>query len=222
MRIPLFPIGTVMTPGMVIPLHIFEPRYRLLVDVLQELPVEQRTFGMVAIRFGHEVGGRPDVYGVGTEVLADVERTTNDGIDLLVIGTRRFQIHHIDYTLPYDQADVTYLPESDGAGAVKLQQLTALVRDKHKAYRKALEGLGVAPVDGAEVRLPDEPGSLSHAVSAMTVLDLPTRQSLLEKATIMDRLIAEFELLQREIPLVSGMSTIPATNNSMRTGESLN
>ena len=54
--IPLFPLGTVLVPGLVLPLHIFEPRYRRLLADLAERPEADRGFGVVAIREGHEVG----------------------------------------------------------------------------------------------------------------------------------------------------------------------
>ena len=56
-RLPLFPLSTVLVPGLVLPLHVFEPRYRILVQALLELPEgAERRFGVVAIRSGREVG----------------------------------------------------------------------------------------------------------------------------------------------------------------------
>ena len=55
--LPLFPLPLVLLPGVVLPLHVFEPRYRVLVQALLELPDEaERRFGVVAIRAGREVG----------------------------------------------------------------------------------------------------------------------------------------------------------------------
>ncbi len=64
--IPLFPLGTVLFPGVVLPLHIFEPRYRLLVRELMH-PSNRPEFGVVAIRQGTETGqnGASELYGIG-------------------------------------------------------------------------------------------------------------------------------------------------------------
>ena len=66
--IPLFPLGSVLVPGLVFPLHIFEPRYRQMVDDLTVLPEDDRGFGIIAIREGHEVGtdGVSALFDVGT------------------------------------------------------------------------------------------------------------------------------------------------------------
>ena len=66
--IPLFPLGTVLVPGLVLPLHVFEPRYRRLLADLAAKPEHERGFGVVAIREGHEVGegGARALHEVGT------------------------------------------------------------------------------------------------------------------------------------------------------------
>src|SRR5450631_2620869 len=56
-RLPIFPLGTVLVPGLVLPLHIFEPRYRLLIEALMALPEgATRQFGVIALRSGSEAG----------------------------------------------------------------------------------------------------------------------------------------------------------------------
>src|SRR5437763_14712142 len=61
--LPLFPLGSVLFPGMLLPLHIFEPRYRLL---LKRVVENDEPFGVVLIKRGTEVGGPPEPYPVGT------------------------------------------------------------------------------------------------------------------------------------------------------------
>ena len=70
--IAVFPLGTVLVPGLVLPLHIFEPRYRTLIHDLLALPAPERGFGVVAIREGHEVGvdGARALADVGTRASA--------------------------------------------------------------------------------------------------------------------------------------------------------
>src|SRR2546423_12156315 len=86
-ELPLFPLGTVLFPGVPLPLHIFEERYRLLVRDLMALPEgASRRFGVVAIREGREVGadGVRALYPVGcTAELRDVEEDDDGRFDLL-------------------------------------------------------------------------------------------------------------------------------------------
>lgn len=105
--VPLFPLHTVLFPGAVLPLHVFEERYRLLVR-------EGHDFGVVLIRQGWEVGpGRgEDTYGVGT--LAHPERVDElpDGrFAMLVRGVRRFRLGALDHGRPYLQGEVEWLDD---------------------------------------------------------------------------------------------------------------
>lgn len=106
--LPLFPLHTVLFPGGVLPLHIFEERYRLLVQ-------EGTDFGVVMIREGREVealgAGETFLNEVGT--IAHVERVESlpDGrYNLLVRGIERFRVGAFDGSRPYLQAGYTTLP----------------------------------------------------------------------------------------------------------------
>jgi len=74
--LPLFPLEAVLFPGALMPLHIFEPRYRLLIRRCIE---RQRPFGIVLIRNGSEVGAGAEAYGVGTEAKIVAESRLRDG-----------------------------------------------------------------------------------------------------------------------------------------------
>lgn len=108
MRIPLFPLHTVLFPGAALPLHVFEERYRQLVR-------EGRDFGVVLIRRGWEVGeGRAeDTWQVGT--LATPERVDPlpDGrFFVLARGTRRFRLRSmVQQGNPYPMGDIEWLPD---------------------------------------------------------------------------------------------------------------
>jgi Lon protease-like protein len=71
-RLPLFPLGTVLFPGVLLPLHVFEERYRSMVRDLLDAPAEERRFGVVAIREGREVGadGIRALHAVGCGIRA--------------------------------------------------------------------------------------------------------------------------------------------------------
>lgn len=109
--LPMFPLGTVLLPGMVLPLHVFEPRYRELVtDVL----ASDRRFGVVLIERGHEVGGHDSRTTVGT--IAEVVRAEemDDGRWVLIaVGTDRIRVDEWLPDDPYPCALVSGWPDGD-------------------------------------------------------------------------------------------------------------
>ena len=111
MEIPLFPVHTVLFPGVALPLHVFEERYRLMVARCLEA---QAPFGVVLIRDGREVGGGDlSIAGVGTfAAIREAEQHADGRYDLLAVGIGRFAIQSVDTDRePYLVATVDPLPE---------------------------------------------------------------------------------------------------------------
>ena len=209
-RLPLFPLGTVLFPGLVLPLHVFEERYRVLVRELLALPEEERRFGVVAIREGREVGadGVSALYEVGC--VAQVRRVEpyEDGrFDLVTTGADRFRLTGLDEQGPYLVGEVELL--DDGLGdAPEAPLLDAAVR---AAFADYLGALSEASGDLVELpELPDDPLVLGHLVAASTALDLDERQGLLALPDGTARLRAELALLRREATLLRHLSAAPA------------
>jgi Lon protease-like protein len=213
-RLPLFPLNSVLVPGLVLPLHVFEPRYRVLVQALLELPEEaERRFGVVAIRSGREVGadGARALHAVGcTAELREVTPYADGRFDLVTVGEDRFRLVGLDDAAgtPYHTGFVEFMPERDGEGDVPA--LSRRVTERFAEYR---ERLGVDVTE-----LPEQPQVVSYLVAAAVVLDLPERQALLEQATTADRLRAELELLRREVALVGAFRALPAVDLAGETG----
>src|SRR5580658_10745544 len=114
--LPLFPLGAVLYPGMLLPLHIFEERYRQLVRDLLERP-EPRRFGVIAIRKGRETGidGVHSLNEKGcTATVRRVDELEDGRFDLITAGTQRFRLLALDQPLPYLQGE-TGLPPGDAA-----------------------------------------------------------------------------------------------------------
>jgi Lon protease-like protein len=210
-RIPLFPLGLVLFPGVLLPLHIFEERYRTLVrDLLEEPDRELRRFGVVAIRHGREVGAdsAEALHDIGTTATVTEVRELPDGrFYLETIGTERFQLRDLDHTRPYLQAQVEFLGDPLGApdaaaGQVPLAQT---------AFRGYLDQLGTSRDSSIEVpELPTDPRVLSHLIAATVVVDLPVRQRLLAAPDVATRLAAEVALLRAETRLLTVMAAAPA------------
>lgn len=209
-RLPLFPLGLVLFPGVRLPLHVFEERYRVLVRELLALPEAEREFGVVAIRQGREVGedGVRALHEVGC--VARVERVTPhpDGrFDLLTVGAQRFALTEVVTDRPYLVGLVEPLPDPLGP-AEEARLLAGAVRGALADYAAAL-----AAATGQEVRLPDLPReslALSHLVGASVQVDLADQQALLAEPDGVSRLRAELSLLRRETSLLRALRAVPS------------
>ena len=203
--LPLFPLGTVLFPGIPLPLHVFEPRYRELVSDLLAGP-EPRVFGVVAIREGHEVGvdAVRALYDVGcVAVVREVETSPDGRFALMTTGGRRFRVTELDQSRPYLQAQVEFLEEPSDDDEVA--GVASSVRRVFIDYRATLGGADLG------FELPEDPPWLSFLVAATSVIALPERQELLEIPDTRQRLTREAELLHRELGLMRTLRTMPVT-----------
>jgi uncharacterized protein len=207
-RLPIFPLGAVLFPGLVLPLHVFEERYRLLMrDLLTS--EEPHRFGVVSIELGHEVGSgaarRLAAVGCTAEV-RDVQEHDDGRYDIVTTGGTRFRVEDVDDSLEYLQADVTMLPEEDGPGA---ETAVAPVSGQFRRYCERLvsHGAEVTNLDD----LPDQPLALSYLVAASLVLDRSDKQRLLQAEHAAARLRLAYGLLRRENLLLETFPTVPAS-----------
>ncbi|HEY2508573.1 MAG TPA: LON peptidase substrate-binding domain-containing protein [Streptosporangiaceae bacterium] len=206
---PLFPLGSVLYPGLVLPLHIFEERYRQLVADLLAGP-EPRQFGVIAIRHGRET----DADGVSalfeTGCLATLRRTEehDDGkLDLITVGAERFRLLGLREPNPYPRGDIQVLEEEAG-DEERSAFLVPAVQQSFRAYLDLLADRGSTQVTLPE--MPSEPVLLSYLVAAAVVVDLPVKQGLLEEQDATARLSAERVLLAREMKLMRSLFSTPA------------
>jgi uncharacterized protein len=207
-KLPLFPLGTVLYPGLLLPLHIFEDRYRQLVRDLVEEP-EPRRFGVIAIREGRETD-MADVllHEIGcTATLRRISERDDGRFDLVTVGTDRFRLITLDRSRPYLQAEVEFLPEETGDQAAADVAVQSVQR-AFRAYIDALNTRGATQVSIPD--LPAEPVALSYLVAASVIADLPDRQVLLAKPDALRRLTAERALLSRETSMLRSLTSTPA------------
>ncbi|MFF4042558.1 LON peptidase substrate-binding domain-containing protein [Streptomyces sp. NPDC001816] len=242
-RLPLFPLNSALFPGLVLPLNIFEERYRAMMRELLKTPEDEpRRFAVVAIRDGHEVApsapGMPDptaqpergpaagfgpdpltsFHGVGCVADAATIRERADGtFEVLATGTTRVRLLSVDASGPFLTAELEELPEDPGeeAGALAEGVLRAF-----RQYQKRLAGARERSVStGAD--LPDDPSVVSYLVAAAMVLDTPTKQRLLQAPDIASRLRDELKLLRAETAIIRNLPSLPAFELT-RTPTSLN
>jgi uncharacterized protein len=208
-KLPLFPLGTVLYPGMLLPLHIFEERYRQLVRDLLGGP-DPRRFGVIAIRKGRETGvdGIHSLYEIGCiATLRRVERYPDGRFDIVTVGTQRFRLLALDQSLPYLQGEIEPLTD-DAADPDAAAPLARMVQAAFRAYLDALTESGGAVVKVDE--LPAEPTLLSYLVAAAMVIDLPERQRLLAEPDTVRRLSEQRSLLARETAMLKATTSRPA------------
>jgi len=211
--LPLFPLGTVLFPGLVLPLHVFEERYRLLVrELVEGGPAAGARFGVVAIRSGREVGaGLPDLHDVGcTAELRRVEPYEDGRFDIVTTGGARFRVRELDTSRPYLTGEVDQLPEDVGE-ATAAAGLARRVRAGFAAYLLALgaaHGSDSTPPELPD--LPTDPMTLSYLVAAAVLVDVPDKQRLLAATDAADRLRLELSLLSQETGLLRALSAPPA------------
>jgi Lon protease-like protein len=208
-------LGTVLVPGLLLPLHIFEPRYRQLVADLEARPEGERGFGVVAIREGREVGadGVRAMFEVGTVAeLREVDRYPDGRADIITNGDARFRlIRLVDAGAPYLSGEVEWLGEESGMDSATAPLVAESVHRKFDLYRAAVAGAGAVEV-AQMLELPHDPWVLSYLVAAAMVLDLRDRQCLLEAPTTADRLRLESALLSRETAMLRELPSLPAVD----------
>lgn len=192
--LPLFPIYRVLLPGAVLALQVFEDRYRLMIDQLDD-----DRFGVTLITRGPEVGESAEYHDVGTEARIVERRELPDGRLLLaVVGERRFEVTERLSDRPYPLALVEYLPEDSGSWSA----IRALRDEVEQALRRYL---GLAAESGEEadihVPVPEDPLEASYEVASLMRISNPERQELLEVPTVQARLERELAVLNREVEL---------------------
>ncbi|WP_055525902.1 LON peptidase substrate-binding domain-containing protein [Streptomyces graminilatus] len=231
-RLPLFPLNSVLFPGLVLPLNIFEERYRAMMRELLKTPEDEpRRFAVVTIRDGHEVApsaqGLPDqtavpergptagfgddpakaFHSVGCVADAATIRERADGTyEVLATGTTRVRLVSVEASGPFLTAELEELEESagDGAGALAEGVLRAF-----RQYQKRLAGARERSLStGAD--LPDEPSVVSYLVAAAMMLDTPSKQRLLQAPDTSSRLREELKLLRSETAIIRNLPSLPA------------
>lgn len=221
--LPLFPLGTVLFPGLVLPLRVFEDRYRALVRHLMALPADApREFGVIAIRRGWEVeravpapgessaqqlaGNALTLYDVGCSAeLRQISERSDGQFDIVTVGRRRFRVASVDpHAAPYLTAEVEWLPEERGEPGLA-EALSPVVLGAFQRYLRLLRS---QPETIGE-QLPDDPNVLSYLVAATASITLADRQHLLDQPDTVARLRAERHLLAREVALLERVRALP-------------
>jgi Lon protease-like protein len=205
--VPLFPLNSVLFPGQLIPLLIFEPRYRTMINECLE---GDSVFGVVLIREGQEVGGTALPYEVGTLArIRKVDRLEDGRIYLVCLGEIRFRIHSLDYSRPFLQGRVDLWPWATPEEAKIVEPALALPALSHLLNRY-MKLLAAATRNRIELKeLPTEPLLLANLAAIALQVSNEEKQMLLTRPTLFELVESCCIVLKRENRSLQIAAAIP-------------
>jgi uncharacterized protein len=180
--VPQFPLGTVLFPGMVLPLHVFEPRYR---ELTRAVLARDAEFGVPLIERGSEVGGGDVRSDVGTVArIIEAEELPDGRWGLITVGVRRYRVLRWLADDPYPQAEVEEWPDADAP--VERDAYDAAVASLRRTLALASE-LGQPGLPPSAELSPD-PAEGSFQLATLAPLGPLDKQALLRAETAADRI----------------------------------
>lgn len=202
MKLPLFPLNTVLFPGMALPLHIFEPRYR---QMISHCLAHQEMFGVVLINNGPEVGGPAIPHPVGTTAtITRVEKLPDGRMNIETVGQERFRIVALHHEEVYLSGTLEAFPleETESESA---QQAAQALRPWLARYLSLFGEATATRFD--DDRLPQSPAAVAYLAAIVAQIPSLEKQTLLGLETATELLAQERALYRREISLIRAMLT---------------
>jgi Lon protease-like protein len=204
-ELPLFPLNVVLFPGMVLPLHIFEPRYRQMIVDCQE---QERPFGIVLVK-PDSLPLQEEPYPVGTMAeIRDLNRLEDGRFLLMAVGLQRFHILSQHRQKPYLSGIVEAFEDVTEPADI----LSGSVKQAQSLFSTYLEMLLKAADEGERdigSYLPNLPEALSHFIAYFLDIQDEQKQHLLELTSTTQRLQEEITILRREVPFMRQMLSEP-------------
>jgi hypothetical protein len=194
----MFPLGSVLFPHAALPLHVFEPRYRALVEQCLAAPAPE--FGVVLIERGSEVGGGDTRFDVGTVArIVEVGEYPDGRYALVTVGTARLRVHEWLADDPFPLADVEVIAEVEATSAAAAARDGVERRLRRTLALAAELGASVPPAD---VRIDDDPVRAGFEACALAPIGSLDAQRLLEIDDPTDRLLRVDRLLEETAELL--------------------
>jgi Lon protease-like protein len=194
MELPLFPLNTVLFPGALLPLHVFEDRYKVMVAQCLE---ERRPFGVLLIRKGFEVGETAEPFDVGTTAhIARVDELEEGKMNLVCLGGKRFRTVRLVSEDPYLTGEVEFL-SSTSADDPKAKELSDDAGSLFAEYVRLY--LAMSNQWARSLEMPGEPDGLADFIGARLGVAPQVKQRLLEELSARTRLALEVQILGEAI-----------------------
>lgn len=200
--LPLFPLRLVLFPGQVLPLHVFEPRYRVMINQCVE---EQLPFGVVLMRedtpdWREFKGDVALPYDIGTTAhVRRVERLADGRLNIVTLGLHRFRVRQLRFDRPFLQGVVEAFPLEGAPSPQDAHSVRRLLRGYVQLLSKVLN----SEVDLEE--LPEDPHTLAYLTASALQISWDEKQSLLETPDLPELLSIERTLLGKETMMLDFM-----------------
>lgn len=199
-ELPMFPLGSVLLPGMVLPLRVFEPRYRVLVDTV--LLADEPEFGCVLIERGSEVGGGDVRASVGCVArLVEVTRHEDGQVTLVAVGTHRIAVDEWLPDDPFPRALVTDWPDEphdraaggEPSGSAAIARVEAAVRQ----VSELAASMGLVPTLD-EAAFSDDPSVKVFQLATVSPLGALDRLRVLRTPGLVERVELLEDLIEEQ------------------------
>ncbi|GAC1370716.1 MAG: LON peptidase substrate-binding domain-containing protein [Ktedonobacteraceae bacterium] len=195
-ELPLFPLNVVLFPGTIVPLYIFEPRYRQMIIDCQE---EGKPFGIVLVKAGSEfMHEEPHPIGTIAEI-HNLQKLDDGGYNLMAVGVKRFRILSQHNEKAYISGLVEPFDDQEESEA-ELSDRVQQARQLFETYLNML--LDAADEQEIHTNLPEAPEDLSHFIAYFLEVEDDKKQQFLELTSTKQRLQEEVAILRREIPFM--------------------
>ncbi|NDJ85884.1 MAG: LON peptidase substrate-binding domain-containing protein [Chloroflexi bacterium] len=197
-EIPLFPLNTVLFPGMVLPLHIFEERYKIMI---QQCLAESRPFGVVLLKSGQAEGELGPVYEIGTTAeVKQVDRLPEGRMNIITVGLSRFRVLETHDLHPYLSGIVEDLPLEQTGQSVEINTLAKRISSILVDYLSLFKTLSKSNLEIE--RLPDDPEALGYLTAMVLPVSNYEKQQLLSIRDAHAMLEQTYSLLRHEIQIL--------------------
>lgn len=200
-EMPLFPLNTVLFPGMPLTLHIFEERYKRLIGRCLE---ERHPFGVVLIREGSEaLGPLAEPYYIGCSArILEVERLEEGRMNIVALGQQRFRILSLNHEKPYLTGLVEHFP-LDESNKTALKRSGRRLFPWVKRYMEILTRISEVDLDIQHV--PEDPLVLAYLAAVLLQVPPAQKQELLASERAQDLLEHMFVIYRREVALLDAI-----------------
>lgn len=209
-ELSLFPLNTVLFPGMPLALHIFEDRYKLMIGECIEA---RKPFGVVLIKKGTEALGPladPHVVGCVAQI-TQVQRLGEGRMNIAAIGLERFRILSLERNAPYLVGQVEEYPLA-GWEPENLTKTAERVRPLIARYMNELSQLEGVDLDPEQI--PEEPVKLAYFGAALLQVPSEQKQILLSTGEAADMFTEMRHLYRRELSFVKHMLHMPPQDDN--------
>ena len=195
-QLPIFPLPIALLPGELLPLHIFEPRYRQLLD---DIKLEKNLFGLSFFDAANSEASRPGIGSLGCAAEVRETQTLEDGrSNIITIGVVRYLVEdYVEADEPYLVAEVSFFEDrAENEAAIK-----PLADEVFKLFMRIANA--AHDMSGERGRFPElpqaEPQQLSFLVAAAFNLEPELKYELLETRSTSTRLRRLREILQKSV-----------------------